>query len=256
MGLSVTKVYRLIDNSIVAWRMSGVRGALHMIRDQYLKHLPVIWMRFWMRYAGLGFWGRVATRLASWTAPPYYAAVSLAEMNLHGYISPSVTLHHPDLRLGNHVFIGDRVVLYRLHAGGPIALQDRARIHLDTILQTEQGGMIEIGRNTHIHPRCILSACRGSIRIGADVQVAPNAAFYPYDHGILPDLPILKQPLRSKGDILIGDGVWIGTGAIVLSGVTIGKGAVVAAGAVVTHDVPDNGIVAGVPARLLKMRGD
>jgi acetyltransferase-like isoleucine patch superfamily enzyme len=106
-----------------------------------------------------------------------------------------------------------------------------------------------------VHPRCILSACKASIRIGSDAQIAPNCAFYPYDHGTAAEEPILKQPLQTKGDIVVGDGAWIGTGVIVLSGVTIGKGAVVAAGAVVTQDVPDGGMAAGVPARLVKMRG-
>jgi acetyltransferase-like isoleucine patch superfamily enzyme len=250
----MTKVHRLIDNSIGAWRVSGMRGTLQMIRDQYLKYLPVFWTRYWMRHAGLGPWGRVATRLASWMAPPFYARVALADMNPLGYIAPSATLHHPDLRLGHHLFIGDRVVLYRSPGGGPIQLHDRVRLHIDSILLTEQAGRIVIGPETHVHPRCILSACLGSICIGARVQIAANSAFYPYDHGIAPNIPLLKQPLQSKGDITIGDDAWIGTGVIVLSGVTIGSGAVIAAGAVVTHDVPAGGIVAGVPAKLVKMR--
>lgn len=58
----------------------------------------------------------------------------------------------------------------------------------------------------------------------------------------------------SKGDIVIGDDVWIGNGAIILSGVTIGQGAVVAAGAVVTKSVPPYAIVGGNPAGILKYR--
>jgi acetyltransferase-like isoleucine patch superfamily enzyme len=223
-------------------------------RKQYHEQLSVMWTRFWMRYAGLSRWRRFATRIATWTAPSFYGAVDLAEMNRLGYIAPSATLHHPGLRLGCHIFIGDRVVLYRFSEGGPITLQDRSRLHLETILQTEQGGSIVIGANTHLHPRCILFACKGSILIGSDVQVAANCAFYPYDHGIEPGVPIIKQPVQSKGDIVIDDGAWLGTGVIVLSGVRIGKGAVVGAGAVVTADVPDGAICAGVPARVVKMR--
>jgi acetyltransferase-like isoleucine patch superfamily enzyme len=63
-----------------------------------------------------------------------------------------------------------------------------------------------------------------------------------------------KQPLTTKGGILVDDGAWLGFGVIVLSGVTIGKGAVVGAGSVVTKDIPDNAIAVGVPARVVKIR--
>jgi virginiamycin A acetyltransferase len=59
---------------------------------------------------------------------------------------------------------------------------------------------------------------------------------------------------RSKGDVIIQNDVWIGTGAIILSGVTICNGAVVGAGSVVTKDVPAYAIVAGNPAQLIRMR--
>lgn len=58
----------------------------------------------------------------------------------------------------------------------------------------------------------------------------------------------------SKGDITVGDDVWIGINAIIMSGVHIGQGAVVAAGAVVTKDVPPYAIVGGVPAKVIKYR--
>lgn len=58
----------------------------------------------------------------------------------------------------------------------------------------------------------------------------------------------------SKGDIVVGDDVWIGTNAIILSGVSIGQGAIIAAGAVVTGNIPAYAIVGGVPAKVIKYR--
>jgi acetyltransferase-like isoleucine patch superfamily enzyme len=58
----------------------------------------------------------------------------------------------------------------------------------------------------------------------------------------------------SRGDVIIGHDVWIGAGAVVLSGIHIGNGAVIGAAAVVTHDVPPYSIVAGNPAKVIKVR--
>lgn len=58
----------------------------------------------------------------------------------------------------------------------------------------------------------------------------------------------------SKGDIIVGDDVWIGRRVLVLSGVTIGQGAVIAAGSVVTSDVPPYAIVGGIPSKLIRYR--
>ena len=62
--------------------------------------------------------------------------------------------------------------------------------------------------------------------------------------------------MQTKGGIVIEDDVWLGFGVIVLDGVRIGKGAVIGAGAVVTKDIPEGAIAAGIPARVIKMRSD
>lgn len=88
------------------------------------------------------------------------------------------------------------------------------------------------------------------------MSVAPYCAFYPYEHGILPTLPIRKQPLRTRGGIVIGDEAWLGVGVIVLDGVHIGAGAVVGAGSVVMHDIPEGAVAQGVPARVVMLRSE
>ena len=214
------------------------------------------WTRFWMRFAGVSAFGRIATRLATWFAPPHKARTYLAHMNPKGYIAPSVIIYHSDLRLGANVFMDDRVIIFQREKGGPVELGERVCIYRDTIIETGYGGYLTIGADSSIHPRCQLNAYVAPIQIGSCVMIAPNCAFYTYGHGIAPDHPIYKQPLQTKGAIIIGDGAWLAFGVIVLSGVRIGKGAVVGAGSVVTRDVPDGAIAMGVPARVVKTRSD
>lgn len=64
--------------------------------------------------------------------------------------------------------------------------------------------------------------------------------------------PIMHQPTRTRGAVVIGRGSWIGFGAQIMSGVRIGRQCVVAAGAIVTKDVPDYTVVGGNPARVIK----
>ena len=214
------------------------------------------WTAYWMRYAGLNPVGRVATRLATWFAPPHKASYKLAKMNPRGYIAPSAIIYHSNLRLGKNVLIGDRVVIYQNKEGGKIELGNKVSILRDTAIETGYGGSISIGSFTWIQPRGQVNAYLGSIHIGRGVDIAPNCALYSYDHGFAPDKSIREQPLKTKGDIIIGDHAWLGVGVIVLSGVHIGQGAVIGAGSLVTSDIPDNAIAVGNPARVVKMRSE
>ena len=221
-----------------------------------LSKIKTYWIIFLMQYSGLSPLGRIATRLAVWLAPPCAGRFYLARLNPKGYISPSATLHHTDLRIGANVFIGDRVDIYQSSGGGRVELGDRVHLLSDIYILTGQGGSLKIGSDTSIQPHCQFSAYLAPIEIGRGVQIAPTCAFYPYDHGFAPGKLIGEQPLKTKGGIIIDDDALLGYGVIVLSGVRIGKGAVIGAGAVVTHDVPDGAIAVGVPSRIVKMRSD
>ncbi len=214
------------------------------------------WTRFWMRYAGLGPMGRLATRLATWYAPPHKARGPLANMNLNGFIEPDAVIYHSDIRFGKHPFIGNRVIIYQAKDGGPVTLGNRIYIYRDAVLETGYGGCLSLGDHSSIHPRCQLNAYLKPITIGRGVMIAPNCALYSYNHGIAPDVPIREQPLVSKGEIVIGDEAWLSVGVTVLSGVRIGNHAVIGAGSVVTSDIPDNALAMGVPAKVVKMRND
>lgn len=123
---------------------------------------------------------------------------------------------------------------------------------------------IVVGDNVYFGRYCNVEA---DMKVGNHVLIANNVAFIGrYDH----DPWMIGTPTASSisvrdedfpitlGDrqIVIGDDVWIGFGAIVYSGVRIGEGSVVAAGSVVTHDVPPFAIVAGVPATKIADRFD
>lgn len=213
------------------------------------------WIRLWVSRAGTSRPGRAAAWLATLATLPYKGCAVLARYHPRGFIAPSAQIVHTGLSAGANVFIGDRVTIYQNQGGGPLTLGDRVHIHRDTIIEIGQGGSISIGADTHIQPRCQMSAYLRAIRIGRGVQIAPACAFYPYDHGMAPGRPMREQPLTSRGDIVIEDDVWIGYGAVVLSGVRIGAGAVVGANAVVTHDLPPGAIAVGTPARVIAMRG-
>lgn len=114
-------------------------------------------------------------------------------------------------------------------------------------------GDVELGKNCSVNAYACLS---GKIRCGDGVRIASLVSIVGFNHGFEdPDTPINDQPHITLG-ITIGDDVWIGANAVILDGVTIGRGAVIAAGAVVTKDIPELGIAAGVPAKVVRRRGE
>ena len=213
------------------------------------------WIRFWMHRSSLTPLGRFSTRMATLVAPHYKNRIHLSYMNSKGYISPSAVINHSNLKMKGHVYIGDRCVVYECN-GGSVILGRESQLYSDIIIETGQGGSVDIGAETHIQPRCQLMGYAGNLKIGCRVEIAPNCAFYPYDHCFVPGVPIRNQGLKSKGGINIGDDVWLGVNVIVLDGLHIGEGAVVGAGSVVTKDIPAGAIAFGVPARVEKMRTD
>jgi acetyltransferase-like isoleucine patch superfamily enzyme len=110
------------------------------------------------------------------------------------------------------------------------------------------GDHVVIGRHNII-------AVKRSVSIGSYTRIGPYVQIIDHDHGTARDTLIMEQE-AVIAPVVIGEDVWIGVGARVLKGVTVGDHAVVAANAVVTSDVPPYAIVWGVPARLLKHRGE
>ena len=195
-------------------------------------------------------------RFAKWFVPHYKSSCELAQYGASGYIAPSAVIEHSKLQLTRDVFLGDRTTVYRSSNGGPVSLKKGVRLYSDSILETGDEGSITIDEETHIQPRCSLSAYKGSIQIGKRVEIAPNCAFYPYNHEMKPGKPIREQPLSSRGDIVVEDDAWLGVGVTLLENVRVGSGAVIGAGSVVTMDIPANAIAVGCPAKIIGNRND
>jgi len=192
--------------------------------------------------------------MAALFSPGYKADTHLSRMGKSGYFGPRVILSHPSIRMAGKVFLGADVVIYGSKHPGSVTLGEKTCLHRGTIIEASEGGELSIGRNTHIQPGCLLSAHKGSIYIGDDVQLAAKCGLYPYNHGTEPGRLMREQPVTSKGDIRIEDDAWLGFGVVVLDNVTIGAGAIVAAGALVNKDVPPGAIVAGIPAKVVGHR--
>jgi len=112
---------------------------------------------------------------------------------------------------------------------------------------TNFGRFITLGKNVFINHACSFLDM-GGITIEDDVLIGPKVNLVTENHPLDPNQrkAIITKP------ILVKKGAWIGAGATVLPGITIGKNAVVAAGAVVSGDVPDDTVVGGIPAKIIK----
>jgi maltose O-acetyltransferase len=113
----------------------------------------------------------------------------------------------------------------------------------------DYGYNIRLGRNAFINYNCVFLDC-APIEIGDDLQMAPAVQLYTAYHPL--DRQTRTAGLELARPIRIGDGVWIGGGAIVLPGVSIGDGCVIGAGSVVSRDLPSGSLAVGNPARVVR----
>ncbi len=143
-----------------------------------------------------------------------------------------------------------------IHVGNRITVGDDFSCWRFCTLAACEDGRIEIGHRVALNANVYLNACSGgTIRIGNDVLIGPNVVMRSSDHAFDdPDI-VIRLQRHIPGTITIEDDVWIGANVTVVGGVTIARGAVVAAGAVVTRDVEPGVVVAGVPAKMIKRRG-
>ncbi len=114
-------------------------------------------------------------------------------------------------------------------------------------------GEVSIGAKTVLGQECTISSYR-HVSIGRECIVADRVMLIDFDHGMVE----VERPIRNQGiytrEVRVGHNVWVGYGACILRGVSVGDNSVIGTSAVVTKDVPDNAVVGGVPAKLIRMR--
>jgi acetyltransferase-like isoleucine patch superfamily enzyme len=157
----------------------------------------------------------------------------------------------PRLEVDGLAFVGPRVVL-QIGRSARIKLGRWSWIGHGTKIRCHEG-VVEIGAKTVLGQECTISAFQ-HVSIGRECVIADRVMLIDFDHGMVE----VERPVRLQGiykrDVRVGNNVWIGYGACILRGVTVGDNAVIGTSAVVTKDVPANAVVAGVPARVIRMR--
>jgi acetyltransferase-like isoleucine patch superfamily enzyme len=148
------------------------------------------------------------------------------------FICPRVTLEigpNATLRIGRWAWIG--------HGS-------KIRVH---------EGEVSIGAKTVMGQECTISAFQ-HVSLGRECIIADRVMLIDFDHGATE----VERPIRAQGiykrDVRVGHNVWIGYGACILRGVSVGENSIIGTSSVVTKQVPANAVVAGSPARLIRMR--
>jgi maltose O-acetyltransferase len=123
------------------------------------------------------------------------------------------------------------------------------KAHIEPNFFCDYGYNITLGKNFYANHNCVILDA-APVNIGDNVMFGPNVNLSTASHPL--QAHIRTSGIETAVAINIADNVWIGMGAQILPGVSIGKNAIVAAGSVVNRDVPDNTMVAGVPAKIIK----
>ncbi len=172
-------------------------------------------------------------------------------------IGRNVSLRHPHkISLGENVYVDEGCLLDAQGADemGLVVGSD-VIISRNSMLICKYGS-IHIGDRANFGSNCLIGSM-GRIEVGADTLFAANCyvggGMYRMDRT---DIPVAKQGSYTRGPIVIGEGCWLGAAAVVADGVRLGRHVVMGAGAVAVKDLPDYAVAVGVPARVLRVRGE
>lgn len=171
----------------------------------------------------------------------------------------SKILHKSHISLTGTTIIEDNVYINALcklgiKVGKNVSIGRNSIIECTGVIRELGEGLI-IGDNVGIAPNAFI-AVRGIVEIGENTIFGPGVSIHAENHVFSDiDKPIRLQGATRKG-ISIGSDCWVGSKAVILDGSSIGNGCIIAAGAVVNKCFPDNTIIGGVPAKIIKFRGE
>ena len=176
-----------------------------------------------------------------------------------GFVSEGASLTFAEnIQLGENVIIMPNARLICsgmppfLTPSGSIEIGAGCVLREGAILQS-YGGRILIGGETTINAYCVLQG-NGGVTIGEGTLIAAHVQIFSANHRFSDPKKKIRAQGESRIGVTIGDNVWIGAGSIILDGTVIEDDAIIAAGSVVRMHVPRGAIVAGVPAKIKKMR--
>ena len=153
-------------------------------------------------------------------------------------------------KIGENIIFEQGVLVFHPET---ITLGSNIYIGHNAMIKGYYNSVMEIGSDTWIGQGCFFHS-GGNLFIGNAVGIGPMVKILTsYHEETEEDLPIMGYPVRGA-PVIIEDGVDIGVGSIILPGVTIGKNSIIGAGSVVNKDVAPYSVVAGVPARQIRMR--
>ena len=152
------------------------------------------------------------------------------------------------VEIGENCFISPLAHIFA-EPGRNIRIGDNSFIAADCTLH----GPLEIGNEVAINHHCILDGGKAGIKLHDQVRIAAYSHLYAFDHGMHAERPIYQQAVTSKG-IEIGRDVWLGAHVGIKDGIKIGDHAVIGMNSMVTKDVNMNEIVAGNPAKFIRLR--
>jgi len=162
-----------------------------------------------------------------------------------------------NINWGKWVQIGDYTILScyadsKLEIGNNVTL-GRSSGYVVTSSFSDPGKFIRIGNNVGIADFANIGG-GGGVEIGDNCIIGAYFSCHPSNHNFDDDTRLIKDQGLSKKGIKIGENCWIGAKVTVLDGVTVGNNCVLAAGSVLTKSFPDNVVIGGVPAKVIKER--